>query len=415
MTVQTPATKLPAVVTEVRRDRTAKDVSRRPDDLPSPLKIFDLPESRIARCCTIRRVRLLLLLSLGFALQAQTGENVLLVVNSRDAVSRQIADYYRPRRGVPVKNVCAIQTTSEEEIDWNIYEAQVERPIGECLKKAGLVEKVYYIVTTMGVPLKVDGPGSGQMSEHAAVDSELALLYAKLKGAHYQRAGGVPNPFFMRRDTAFQHPMFPIYLVTRLAAYDLADVKAMIDRSLMARNRGKFVIDLQSPKNEMGNDWLRTAAMLLPGKRVVLDETVNPLYNQTDVIGYASWGTNDDHRKQRWLHFQWLPGAVAAEFVSTSARTFKRPPDGWMQTTWEDKQHWFGGSPQGLVADLIHEGASGASGNAYEPYLDRCVRPDYLLPAYNQGRNLAESYYLSLAQLSWQGVIVGDPLCVLKP
>jgi uncharacterized protein (TIGR03790 family) len=360
-------------------------------------------------------VRLLFLLALGCSLHAQTGDNVLLVVNRNDALSRQIADYYRPRRSVPVKNVCAIQTTSDEEITWRIFEDEIERPIGDCLKKAGLVEKVYYIVTTIGVPLKVDGPGAGQIAEHASVDSELALLYGKLKGAHYQRAGGIPNPFFMRRDTAFQHPMFPIYLVTRLAAYDLADVKAMIDRSLNARNRGKFVIDLQSEKNEPGNDWLRTAAMLLPGQRVVIDETTKPLYNQTDVIGYAGWGSNDDHRKQRFLHFQWLPGAIAAEFVSTSARTFKRPPDTWTYTTWEDKQHWFAGSPQGLVADLIHEGATGASGNTYEPYLSACVRPDYLLPAYNQGRNLAESYYLAMMNLSWQGVIVGDPLCALKP
>jgi hypothetical protein len=29
--------------------------------------------------------------------------------------------------------------------------------------------------------------------------------------------------------------------------------------------------------------------------------------------------------------------------------------------------------------------------------------------------NLAESYYLSLIYLSWQSVIVGDPLCALKP
>ena len=70
---------------------------------------------------------------------------------------------------------------------------------------------------------------------------------------------------------------------------------------------------------------------------------------------------------------------------------------------------------EGLVADLIHEGATGASGNAYEPYLQACARPDYLLPADNQGCNLAESYYLSLIYLSWQGVIVGDPLCALKP
>lgn len=351
----------------------------------------------------------------GVSLQAQTGENVLLVVNKNVPLSRQIADYYRPRRSVPLKNVCTIDTTGEEEIQWKVYEEQIERPIGECLRKAQLVESVLYIVTTMGVPLKVDGPGARQFAERASVDSELTLLYGKLKGERYSRVGGLHNPFFMRRDTPFRHPAFPIYLVTRLAAYDLADVKSMIDRSLGARNRGKFVIDLQSEKDEPGNDWLRTAATLLPASRVVLDETTRPLYNQTDVIGYASWGSNDDHRLQRFLHFQWLPGAIAAEFVSTSARTFQRPPLNWApNTNWADKARYFAGSPQGLIADLIHEGASGASGNAYEPYLAGCARPDYLLPAYNQGRGLAESYYLSLPLLSWMSVIVGDPLCALK-
>ena len=361
-------------------------------------------------------MRFLLLFALACCLHAQTGENVLLVVNKRVPLSRQIADYYRPRRSVPAKNVCTIDTVGDEEIQWKVYEEQIERPIADCLKNGGLVEKVLYIVTTMGVPLKVDGPGARLLTERASVDSELALLYSKLKGAHYSRMGGVPNPFFMRRDSPFRHPAFPIYLVTRLAGYDMADVQATIDRSLGARNRGKFVIDLQSAKDEPGNDWLRTAAMLLPAHRVVLDETTRPLYNQTDVIGYASWGSNDDHRTQRWLHFQWLPGAIAAEFVSTSARTFQRPPDTWTPgSNWEDKPRYFAGSPQGLGADLIHEGATGASGNAYEPYVTACARPDCLLPAYQQGRNLAESYYLSLVYLSWQSVIVGDPLCALRP
>ena len=78
--------------------------------------------------------------------------------------------------------------------------------------------------------------------------------------------------------------------------------------------------------------------------------------------------------------------------------------------------HFFAGSPQGLIADLIHQGATGASGNTYEPFLGACVRPDYLFPAYYQGRNLAESYYIAMPALSWQGVVVGDPLCTLgKP
>jgi uncharacterized protein (TIGR03790 family) len=77
------------------------------------------------------------------------------------------------------------------------------------------------------------------------VDSELTLLYQKLKGSKFVRKGTVNNPFFGKADAPFRHPNYPIYLVTRLAAYDWNDVKGMIDRSLAARNRGRFVLDLQ--------------------------------------------------------------------------------------------------------------------------------------------------------------------------
>jgi uncharacterized protein (TIGR03790 family) len=69
-----------------------------------------------------------------------------------------------------------------------------------------------------------------------------------------------------------------------------------------------------------------------------------------------------------------------------------------------------------LTADYIHDGATGASGHVYEPYLQMTPRPNILLPAYYHGRNLAESYYLSIPILSWMNIVIGDPLCRLgKP
>ena len=77
---------------------------------------------------------------------------------------------------------------------------------------------------------------------------------------------------------------------------------------------------------------------------------------------------------------------------------------------------FFAGSPQSLAADYILEGATGASGHVDEPYLSMTPRPDLLLPAYYRGRNLAESYYLAIPALSWQNIVLGDPLCSLgKP
>jgi uncharacterized protein (TIGR03790 family) len=356
-----------------------------------------------------------LLLLAAPAARAQSGDQVLLVVNRRSQESLQVAEYYRPRRSVPVSNVCYLSTSTDEEISWETYLGQIELPVAACLAEGGKRDKILYIATTLGVPLKVTGGGSGAMAEWASVDSELALLYGKMAGAKFSRMGTVVNPFFMQRDAPFQHPRFPIYLVTRLAAWDVADVKAMIDRSLAARNRGKFVIDAKGGTSD-GDKWLQAAAALLPKARLTFDGTEDVLYNRRDVIGYASWGSNDPARKRRWLGFQWLPGAIVTEFVSSNARTLKRPPDDWtIGATWDDPAHLFAGSAQGLSADYIHEGATGVSGNAYEPYLRGCARPDYLLPAYYKGRTLAESYYMALAALSWMGVVLGDPLCSLGP
>jgi len=112
------------------------------------------------------------------------------------------------------------------------------------------------------------------------VDSELTLLYSDLSTGkpHVPTAGAISNPFFGKREQPFSHPQFPIYLVTRLAAYDFNGVKQMIDRSLQASNRGKFVIDLGADDDAPGNDWLRNAAVLLPKDRVVFDESSKPVY-----------------------------------------------------------------------------------------------------------------------------------------
>ena len=355
-----------------------------------------------------------LLLSVVPALTAQTAENTLLIVNDSSLFSRRIAEYYVQKRSIPLANVCHLKAGIDEVISREVYEKAIEAPIAAYLSTHGIREKILYIVTTLGLPLRVDGPGSGMETTICAVDSDLTLLYAKMRGEKFKAEGLVPNPFFGKGDQPFRHPQFPIYLVTRLAGYDFEDVKGMIDRSLKAANRGKFVIDLNGDNNGPGNDWLRAAARLLPADRVVLDTSTNVLYDQRDVIGYAAWGSNDKNRKRRFLGFQWLPGAIATEYVSTNGRTFQRPPDSWTISTWKDTEHFFAGAPQSLTADYIHEGATGCSGHVAEPFLMLTPRPDLLLPAYLSGKNLAESYYLSIRGLSWQNIIIGDPLCKLR-
>jgi uncharacterized protein (TIGR03790 family) len=340
--------------------------------------------------------------------------DVLVVVNGSSALSKSIGEYYSRQRAIPARNLCVITAPDRETISRDEYNRLVAGPIGECLRSRGLLESVLYIALTQGVPLRVRGALSPE-GDNASVDSELTLLYGRLHGADYPLKGVVPNPFYRQMNADFRHPRFPIYLVTRLAAYDFAGVKAMIDRSLAAKNVGTFVLDLRSGEDDGGDAWLRSAAILLPADRVKMDETETVLYGQKRVIGYASWGSNDKHRKQRRLGFAWLPGAIATEYVSTNGRTFARPPELWNIGSWSDKNSYFARSPQTLTADFINDGATGASGHVDEPYLMYTPRPDYVLPSYYSGRNLAESFYAGIPALSWQNIVIGDPLCSLGP
>ncbi len=340
-------------------------------------------------------------------------ENVLLIVNSSSSASADIGAYYARRRGIPRRNVCLIRSTAGEEISRAVFEEQVLNPVRACLVSRSLQEEVLYIVTTLGVPLKVAGTGGPDGTE-ASVDSELTLLYSELKGEAHPLAGRMTNPLFGRPGYPFSHPLFPIYLVTRLAAYDVATVKGMIDRGLAARNVGRVVLDARRGSEETGDNWLRSATAALPSDRVVWDESTQPTYNVRDVIGFASWGSNDPHRTKRHTGFGWLPGAIVTEYVSTDGRTFRRPPDNWAPSAdWTDQPARFEKSPQSLAADYLGEGATGASGHVYEPYLQFTPRPDLLFPAYLAGRNLAESFYLAIPALSWQNIVLGDPLCTL--
>ncbi len=355
------------------------------------------------------------LLVLAAGARAQSTDQVLVVVNRQSLPSREIGAYYVKRRGIPLANVCNLDTKPDEKITRAQYLKDIETPVAEFLKTHGLREKILYIVLTSGVPLRVLGPGEALASEAASVDSELTLLYSKMRGATLPVAGPVPNPFFRQRDTPFRHSLFPIYLVTRLDGYNMADMKALVDRALLAKNTGRFVIDLKAKENNEGNQWLRNAALLLPKDRLVLDETAKVIENVKGVIGYASWGSNDTDRQHRFLHFEWLPGAIATEFVSTNGRTFRKPPDTWeLRGKWNDKESSYAGSPQSMAADYIHEGASGVSAQVDEPYLSYCPRPEFVLPAYYSGRNLAESFYMGIPGLSWMNVVIGDPLMKLQ-
>jgi uncharacterized protein (TIGR03790 family) len=355
---------------------------------------------------------------------AQTGANVLVVVNENYPDSERIARHYARVRDVPAEQVLRISVGTADEVDRAAFTARIEAPISAWLQEHAAQDRILYIVLTKGTPLRISGT-SGRSGTAASVDSELTLLYQRLVGVTPAVDGRVPNPYFLGTTPVadarrFSREAFGIYLVTRLDGFTVEDVAGLIDRSAAPSTEGQFLLDQKGGVGAIsGNGWLLQAAELLAKagfeKRIVLEMTGAVLTGQKEVLGYYSWGSNDPAITTRHLGFSFVPGAIAASYVSTDGRTFKEPPPEWRLGRWTERSTFFEGSPQSLAGDLIREGVTGIAAQVEEPFLDASIRPDILFPAYVAGFNLAESFYLAMPYLSWQAVVVGDPLCAPFP
>ncbi len=169
-------------------------------------------------------------------MHAQTPDQVLIVINKRSRDSQEIGEYYLKKRGVPLANLCTIDTPPSEKITREAYDKDVRGPVGDFLQKRKLVEKILYIVTTGGVPLWVLGDLNGMYGHRRFGRFRTTLLYQKLHGVTIPLPGPLNNPFFQQRDAPFRHPQIPMYMVTRLAGYDMAEMKGLVDSALLARN-----------------------------------------------------------------------------------------------------------------------------------------------------------------------------------
>jgi uncharacterized protein (TIGR03790 family) len=368
----------------------------------------------------ISAIAIILLSIITPPLFPQSAENVLLVLNETSPISLDIGQYYAQKRGVPAANVLKLKTTAEEGITRNDFAQQIEAPIATWLARNSAQDRILYIVLTKGIPLRVEGT-SAQDGTIASVDSELTLLYRKMTGQPVDSRGRINNPYFLGESPVsearrFTHEMRDIYLVSRLDGYTPDDIRGLVDRGFAPSKEGKILLDAKSSTPDQGGDlWLNQAAERLNAMgfkdRVMLETTGKVLRDQTEVLGYYSWGSNDPAIKERYFNLKFVPGALTGMFVSSDGRSFQEPPPDWRIGTWEDKSSFTAGSPQSMAGDLIREGVTGIAGHVAEPYLEATIRPNILFPAYLSGFNLIESYYLAMPFLSWQTVVVGDPLC----
>jgi len=355
---------------------------------------------------------------------AQSGANVLLVVNEASADSGRIAEHYARVRSVPPEQVLRIRVDVADEIERAAFDAQIQAPVAAWIRQRAAQDRILFIVLTKGIPLRISGT-SGRQGTGASVDSELTLLYQRFVGQVPAVDGRVVNPYFLgtapvAQAQTFSHEVSDLYLVTRLDGYTVEDVMGLIDRGAAPVREGRILLDQKSGViDAVGNNWLAAAADHLAksgfAQRVVLETTSQVLSGHKNVLGYYSWGSNDWAITTRHFGLAFVPGAIAGTYVSTDGRTFTEPPASWTIGKWTDRAGFYAGSPQSLAGDLIREGVTGVAAYVQEPFLDATIRPDVLFPAYVAGFNLAESFYLAMPYLSWQAVVVGDPLCAPFP
>ena len=350
---------------------------------------------------------------------------IVVLANSKDPQSLQLAQYYAQKRAIPSSHVLALPLSTKETIDWDDYAASLHNPLLAICQDRGWVSGVPssepdeqgrhhllvavpamdYLVCMRGVPVRIkaspakespqaETQSQKQQTNAAAVDSELALLFASGQQSHQ---GAVPNPYFQN-----VHPEHSdasrLIGVARLDGPTVQGVVRMIDRTLEAEAQGligRAYFDLGGPYKQ-GDQWLEAAMETVRAMDYDLGvDRSKRMFNFESRLDapaiYMGWYRSRAYGPWLQAGRRAPAGAIGFHLHSFSANSLRQPKHGWL-------------------AALLAQGYCASVGNVYEPYLHLTHRPDLLLDYLQKGYCWGAAVRLSLPALSWMGVAVGDPL-----
>lgn len=376
-------------------------------------------------------VRKLIAIVLSFVLTTavlwadDAASRVVLLVNADDPDSLRIAEYYAKRRGVPRENIVSLSMPIKETITWRDFVLGIWQPLQDELVKREWIDgiamnlfddfgrrkmafsghRISYLVVCRGVPLRISNDPSllneqkGQLNRaqfktnESAVDSELSLLAV----GNYNINAFVHNPLY-RQESPSSLLLDTVIKVSRLDGPEADGVIAMIDSTLTAEKNGlmgRAYVDIRGPYKQ-GEVWLDRTAKVFESlhfdTEINLEKGTFPESARFDAPAlYAGWYTGTLNGPFALPEFRLAPGAIAIHIHSFSAQTLR-----------SDHSSWCG--------PLLARGAVATTGAVFEPYLEFMHHPDLLFKALSQGKNLGDAAYYALPALSWQNVLVGDPL-----
>jgi uncharacterized protein (TIGR03790 family) len=339
-------------------------------------------------------------------------DDVAVIINKNDNNSVSIGEYFAQQRNIAESNLVYIQCPSVELIDSAGF-IDIRHQIEEKMESQGLVDKVNYLVTTKGIPFNVrkseSCEGLDGVKFCTSFDSEISLLFSEWND-EILKNGSVQNPYY-EESGYFNRNKYGIYLVTRLDAYSLEDVKTLIDRSgpgiEVAKSSAQFIIDFSSitepAEINLFTDFVQPAMNFLTYNdwHVIFNPSEEMVTGQSDVLGYYSINYQPIDKT---LDFNWLKGSISEILLSTGNLTFYKEQNVFNELS---------------VPDLLEEGVASSCTYAnsmffsqiiqlpilYERYLDEGQQPSF---------NLAESYFMAMPVLSTQYLVIGDPKTSLR-
>ncbi|MFK7909641.1 MAG: TIGR03790 family protein [Akkermansiaceae bacterium] len=349
-------------------------------------------------------------------------KNVAIIYNSRTAASKELALYYATARSIPQENLIGLDVEDKDEISRKEYNSQIQEPLRKIFTTRGWwtmsrnaqnvelpsASKITTLVCMRGIPFKIQRgpiteknppklPAHFSKVNEASVDSELAFL-----GVHgISTLGPQTNPYF-KKDVAFSKAGISYMLmVGRIDGPDYAISKRLIDDAIATEKRGLWgmcYLDkaLKGGGYAVGDNWMETifSTNLKQGIPTVIDrnkQTLTSHYPMNDAAIYYGWYTRNQNGPLLNPTFKFRQGAVAVHLHSYSASQLRNP-----------KKEWTG--------PILAKGAAATVGNVYEPYLQLTHHFDVLHDRLLKGYTLVEAAYMSAQALSWQNVVVGDPL-----
>jgi uncharacterized protein (TIGR03790 family) len=358
------------------------------------------------------------------AAEENLAARVIVLANRDDPDSLRIARHYAEVRGVPAANIIALPLPVAESITWREFVATLWQPLLDELVRARWIDaipmaltdavgrqkfaphghRIAALVVCRGVPLKIAHDpelyveakpftSRGEFRTNAgAVDAELSLLALP----NYAINAFVPNPLFQNdHPTGFE--LAQVVKVSRLDGPTADAAAALVDHAIEAEHNGllgRAYIDL-SDRDPVGNVWLEAAAAQLAelgfDTDIDRDPATLPIGARIDAPAiYFGWYAGDLNGPFTLPGFHFPPGAIALHIHSYSANTLR--------------------SAAGWAGPLVARGVTATFGNVNEPYLQFTHRPQLVLRALARGATLVDAAYYSVQALSWQAIVIGDPL-----